>query len=178
MKDQLTAAPSLRSEATFIASIQQDLERRFPHARDAIGAGYVRYTSEDYTGAISYANRSWTSDPAHPSRLWTTSKAIFSAQTSRCRARTENLDPSVGCSAWALGEFDGHVHWVPNDDATGEMIYDRALWNANWLRSGGSLTYPSAETVVTVFGALEASDVVTVLVEERSNSQDDRSSDV
>src|SRR5579862_2279067 len=62
--------PISPSEATFISSIQKDLMARYPHASDAVAAGYVRYTNEDDTGAISYANLHWESDPAHPSQLW------------------------------------------------------------------------------------------------------------
>ncbi|MGH7329142.1 MAG: hypothetical protein ACREJX_12400, partial [Polyangiaceae bacterium] len=59
------------AEKSFAASVQADLARRFPTAADAERAGYVRYTSEDNTGAISYANRRFQSiDSKHPSQLW------------------------------------------------------------------------------------------------------------
>jgi hypothetical protein len=65
-------APSPNAaEAKFVSGIRSDLMARFPTAADAVKAGYIRYTNEDMTGAISYANREWTSsDAAHPSQLW------------------------------------------------------------------------------------------------------------
>src|SRR5215469_5347649 len=59
------------SEQAFASAIAADLMARFPTAADAEKAGYVRYTSEDETGAISYANMHWASaDIRHPSQLW------------------------------------------------------------------------------------------------------------
>lgn len=59
------------TEAPFVATVIKELGARFPTPEAAIKAGYIRYTDEDATGAISYANRAWTSaDAAHPSQLW------------------------------------------------------------------------------------------------------------
>ena len=59
------------SETPFVAKMTADIGSRFPTADAAVKAGYLRYTDEDDTGAISYANRQWTSsDAAHPSQLW------------------------------------------------------------------------------------------------------------
>src|SRR5579863_5234880 len=63
--------PMSASEQAFASAIATDLMTRFPTAADAERAGYVRYTSEDDTGAISYANLQWQSnDIRHPSQLW------------------------------------------------------------------------------------------------------------
>src|SRR5579863_4601 len=63
--------PLSTAEKAFVAGIQADLMQRFPTSADAIKAGYVRYTGEDDTGAISYANKQWQSaDAQHPSQLW------------------------------------------------------------------------------------------------------------
>lgn len=58
------------TEAPFVDRISADLRSRFPTPESAIKAGYVRFTDEDDTGAISYANRQWNSDEKHPSQLW------------------------------------------------------------------------------------------------------------
>lgn len=59
------------AEAPFVAAVVKDLSARFATPADAERAGYLRYTDEDDTGAISYANRKWSSaDAAHPSQLW------------------------------------------------------------------------------------------------------------
>ena len=155
--------PISSSEASLIASIQRDLGRRFPRAQDAIAAGYVLYTDEDYTGAFSYANRNWTSDPTHPSQLWYDKQDnLLGADFSVPRPHGEPRPSLWGVNPGRRVERNGHVRWVAKDHTTGEIIYDGAIRNANWVRAGGSLANPSAETVVTVLGALEANDVVVV----------------
>src|ERR1700722_11183231 len=64
------SGPPNAAEAGFVHAIQADLMKRFPAAADAEKAGYVRYTNEDDTGAISYADMHWQSDAHHPSQLW------------------------------------------------------------------------------------------------------------
>ena len=59
------------TEVAFVASIQKDLNARFPTPADAVKAGYFRYSNEDEDGAISYANLHWqSSNPQSPSQLW------------------------------------------------------------------------------------------------------------
>ncbi len=69
-----TAAPApSAAEAAFLAKIMRELPKRYPNPAAAAKAGYVRFTNEDQTGAISYANAggSWTAtDPLVPSQLW------------------------------------------------------------------------------------------------------------
>src|SRR5690349_21005626 len=104
--------PESASEKRFVASIQQDLMHRFPTARDAERAGYVRYTNVDETGAISYANCKWNSgDPKHPSQLWYDRDgnllgADFSITLTRSAARPNIWGINPG--RWA--ELDGHQH--------------------------------------------------------------------
>ena len=70
----MDAAPSGKptaAEAPFVAMASAYLRSRYATTAAAEQAGFVRYTNEDDTGAISYANKSWTSsDYAHPSQLW------------------------------------------------------------------------------------------------------------
>jgi len=68
--EKLSGIP-MATESPFVNRVSADLQMRFPTPESARRAGYVRYTDEDNTGAISYANRQWTSiDDAHPSQLW------------------------------------------------------------------------------------------------------------
>lgn len=154
--------PMSASEKAFVASIQTDLERRFPRADDAERAGYVRYTSEDDTGAISYANRQWQSaDSRHPSQLWYDKNGrLLGADFSRLQ--TGSTPPHVwGIAPGRWWQFDRHVHYVYND-ANGKTIYDSYLADDDWLNAGGSLTNPQPETLVKLGKVKNASDVVTV----------------
>jgi hypothetical protein len=152
------------SEQTFASTMAADLMARFPTAADAEKAGYVRYTSEDDTGAISYANMQWQSgDIRHPSQLWYDKNgrllgADFSVlvSTSPQRPRLWGVDPG----RWS--EFNGHVHWVSKDAATGALVYDGWMWDKKFAAAGGDPQHPDASMLVAMKKVPTAGDVVTV----------------
>lgn len=150
-------------EAQFIQSMQDDLFKRFPHAADALKAGYVRYTGVDGTGAISYANQQWVSDPTHPSQLWYDKNGnLLGADFSVPRPNGEPRPHLWGIDSGRWVEFNGHVHYVLKDPATGALTYDHWIWNQDFVAAGGSLDKPSADTVVKLGKASSAADVVTI----------------
>jgi hypothetical protein len=150
-------------EAQFIQSMQDDLYKRFSHASDAIKAGYVRYTGIDETGSISYANRQWISDPTHPSQLWYDKDGnLLGADFSVPRPNGEPRPHLWGIDPGRWVEFNGHVHYVLKDPATGALSYDHWIWNQDFVAAGGSLDNPSADTVVKLNRASNAADVVTI----------------
>jgi hypothetical protein len=155
--------PLNAAEKAFVAEIQADLPKRFPTAPDAERAGYVRYTTEDPTGAISYANRQWQSaDAMHPSQLWYDKNGnLLGADFSVLK--TGNTPPRLwGIHPGRWWEFDRHVHYVYRDPATGKLVYDSWVADDRFIRAGGSLTDPQADTLVKLGLVKSASDVVTV----------------
>ncbi|HTU82040.1 MAG TPA: hypothetical protein VMF61_07910 [Candidatus Acidoferrales bacterium] len=157
------AGPLSPDEQSWVDSMRRDLQSRFPHASDAIKAGYVRYTGEDDTGAISYANMQWTSDPTHPSQLWYDKNGnLLGADFSVPRPNNEPRPHLWGIDPGRWVEFNGHIHYVLKDPATNALSYDHWIWNADWVAAGGSLTDPSAETLVKLGKAANVSDVATV----------------
>jgi hypothetical protein len=154
--------PMSASEKQFVAAIQADLLKRFPTAADAQKAGYVRYTNEDETGAISYANMQWqTPDAGHPSQLWYDKNgqllgADFSVQTdSNTRPNRFGVNPG----RWF--EFDDHVHWV-GIDAHGKPTYDNYIMADKFKAAGGDPAHPTAADLVRMHKAAKESDVATV----------------
>ena len=138
--------------------------KRFPTAADAEKAGYVRYTEEDATGAISYANMQWFStDVRHPSQLWYDKNgqllgADYSVLYSSGAAR-----PSLwGVNPGRWVEFDGHIHWVSKDPATGKLVYDQWTWDKKFAAAGGDPEHPSAQTLVAMKKVSDPANVVTV----------------
>lgn len=155
--------PMSAAEKAFVASIQADLPARFPTAADAEKAGYVRYTGEDSTGAISYANRQWQSaDAKHPSQLWYDKNGqLLGADFSQLK--TGNTPPHLwGINPGRWWEFDRHMHWVTKDPVTGKMTYDLYGADDDWIAAGGSLTDPDAATLVKLGKVKDAGEVVTV----------------
>jgi hypothetical protein len=157
--------PLSPSETQFVASVQRDLMARYPHVSDAVKAGYVRYTGVDDTGAISYANQQWTSDPTHPSQLWyDTSGNLLGADFSVPRPNNEPRPQLWGINPGRWYELNGHVHYVIKDPSTGKTIYDQWIWNGDFVNAGGSLSKPSADTVVKL-GRVPSANYITTIFE-------------
>src|ERR1700722_3299096 len=150
------------AEALFVKSIQDDLNARFPTAADAEKAGYVRYTNEDETGAISYADMGWTpTDPNHPSQLWydKTGKLLgadFSVPYTPARPHLFGVEPG----RW--GEFSEHVHYVAKDRATGKLLYDKDDLVPKFDKASGDAKHPAPASLVKLHLVKSPSDVVTI----------------
>ncbi len=155
--------PLSASEAQFVQTVQRDLIVRFPHASDAEKAGYVRYTGVDDTGAISYANQRWASDPTHPSQLWYDKEGnLMGADFSVPRPNNEPRPQLWGINPGRWYEFNGHIHYVVKDPASGKTVYDQYIWNADFVKAGGDVSNPSAQTVAKMGKAANAADIVTI----------------
>jgi hypothetical protein len=157
------AGPPSATETQFVATVTRDLTARFPHVADAERAGYVRYTSADDTGAISYANRQWTSDPSHPSQLWYDAQGnLMGADFSVPRPNNESRPQLWGINPGRWYEFNGHVHFVIKEPDTGKTVYDQWIWNGDFVKAGGSLAKPSADTIVALGRVPSANYVATI----------------
>ncbi len=155
--------PLTPDESAFVAQATANLTSRFAHVRDALAAGYVRYTAPDDTGAISYANDRWTSEPTRPSQLfYDVDGNLLGADFSVPRAISRGRPNLWGINPCRWFEFNGHVHYVARDPKSGKMIYDQWVWNRDFVKSGGSLSDPSAKTLVRLGRVPNASDVVTI----------------
>ncbi|MDQ2907922.1 MAG: hypothetical protein M3R44_01060 [Candidatus Eremiobacteraeota bacterium] len=155
--------PQSAAETKFVRSIQADLMKRFSRAADAEKAGYVRYTGEDETGAISYADQHWQStDSRHPSQLWYDTKgnllgADFSVlKTTNARPRRWGINPG----RWY--EFDGHIHYVARDPRSGKLTYDKYVMEPTFAAAGGNVHHPSARTLVNMHRVVRTNDVATI----------------
>ncbi|HEX3457675.1 MAG TPA: hypothetical protein VHR97_06925 [Candidatus Baltobacteraceae bacterium] len=156
--------PADASENAFVGAIAKDLASRYPTAADAQKAGYVRYTIEDESGAISYANMQWQStDIRHPSQLWYDKNGqLLGADYSILVSRSPSRPQLWGVNPGRWVEFDGHMHWVTKDPATGALTYDQWAWDKAFVAAGGNPEHPSAATLVAMKKVDETGNVVTV----------------
>ena len=139
--------------------------RQYPTATDAEKAGYVRYTGEDETGAISYANvRQWqSSDIRHPSQLWYDKNGLLLGADYSVLVRTNPSRPRLwGVNAGRWVELDGHVHWVAKNPATGQTTYDHWATDDAFSAAGGNPERPGVGTLVAMKKVAGARDVVTI----------------
>jgi len=144
-------------EQAFVTKASTDLQKMYPTTADAVKAGFIRYTDEDETGAISYANQQWTSgDADHPSQLWydVAGKLIgadYSVPLTSTRPSLWGIDPA----RWQV--FHAHVHYGlvgPN----GTTTYGGA-GGAKFTSAGGSISAPTAEQLVAAGIAKSTTDV-------------------
>ncbi len=154
--------PLSPAETAFVASIQKDLMQRFPTAADAERAGYVRYTNEDDTGAISYANLQWNStDPQHPSQLWYDKNGQLLGADYSVPASSATRPTLFGVNPGRLYEFDDHVHYVLQD-ASGAKTYDHYIMAEKYKAGGGDPAHPMAADLVKMGKAKDTKEVATV----------------
>lgn len=145
------------AEEPFVTKATTELQARFPTAADAVKGGYIRYTDEDETGAISYANRNWTSaDAAHPSQLWYDVNgrllgADYSVPLSPEPPKLFGVDPS----RWQT--FRAHVHY--GLAGPGNTTVYGGVGAKTIEKAGGSAADPTAAALVAAGIAKSPGDV-------------------
>jgi hypothetical protein len=158
------AGPTNAAENSFVSELSQYLMDTYPTAADAEKAGFVRYTGVDDAGSISYAKREWTSsDYKHPCQLWySTSGKLLGADYCVPVAVSPGQPNLWGINPGRWGEFNGHIHYVTKDPATGQMKYDQWVWEKTFADAGGDINNPSAATLVALHKVASADQVVTI----------------
>ncbi len=156
LADDASGKPNA-AEAVFVSKVSSDLNARFATPGAALKAGYLRYTDEDGTGAISYANRQWSSaDAAHPSQLWYDVKGrLIGADYSEPQAGGPPNLFGVQPARWQ--KFGLHVHYGlagPNGTTTYGATGPKKLATV-----GGSAENPSAADLVKLGLAKTPGDV-------------------
>jgi len=154
--ETLSGRPS-DTEAAFVSKIAADLSSRFPTPAAARKAGYLRYTDEDDTGAISYADRQWTSkDEEHPSQLWFDAKNRLIGADYSVPMDGPKPPQLFGIRPERWQKFGAHVHYGiagPSGTTYG------GIGAKTLAKTGGSVTHPTAEALVAAGIAKRARDV-------------------
>ena len=134
-------------ELAFIESSARFVHVAYARPALAARAGFVRFTDEDRTGAISWANQHWTStDAEHPSEVWYDAKGrligvdytVLQTDTPD-RPRLWEIDPRRWISIRA------HMHygvWRDRRIAYGAMSTDR------FEEYGGTISLPDRQILV------------------------------
>jgi hypothetical protein len=165
-QDATYHGPMNASENAFVKAMAADLMARYPTAADAEKAGFVRYTPEDDTGAISYANFQWHStDVHHPSQLWYDKNGMLLGADYSVLYTSGSARPQLwGVNPGRWVEFDGHIHWVARDPSTGQLSYtaDEWAWDKAFAAAGGDLQHPAATTLVAMKKVSSADQVATI----------------
>ena len=166
-----TAAPApSAAEAAFLAKIMHDLPQKYPNPKAATAAGYVRYTNEDETGAISYANpaRFNTTSADAPAQLWyDVNGRLVGADFSVRRNPDASPAPApaslFGIDAKRFEKIGAHVHFVTCDKATGKCVYGKAV-GAKKYAAVGDVEHPTADGLVKTGAVKDAAAVSAVFL--------------
>ena len=166
-----TPAPSPNAaEATFLKRVMTELPKRYPTTQSAIKAGYVRYTNEDETGAISYANPAHfnTTDADAPAQLWyDVNGRLIGADFSVRRDPDASPAPSApslfGIDPKRFFKIGAHVHYVTCDQATKKCVYGKAV-GAKKYATVGDVEHPTADGLVKAGAVKDAAMVSAVFL--------------
>ena len=158
-------APMTSAETTAVSEIAATLNRRYPTPAAAEKAGYMRYTNEDDTGAISYANTHWEStSEALPSQLWyDVHGRLLGADYSVLVASHPKAPALFGFSPSRFGEESAHIHYVVKN-ADGSLTYSRAVGVKKYAAAGLDALHPTAAGLVKIGAVPAASNVATVFL--------------
>jgi hypothetical protein len=168
-----TAAPSpSAAEAAFLKKVMTSLPQRYPTTQSAMKAGYVRYTNEDETGAISYVNvKAWdTTDADVPAQLWYDVKGRLIGADFSVR-RDPDATPAPKAARPSLFGIDplrvitigAHIHYVTCDKTTGKCVYGKAV-GAKKYAAVGDVEHPTADGLVKVGAVKDAASVSAVFL--------------
>jgi hypothetical protein len=166
-----TAAPApSAAEAAFLAKIMRDLPARYPTTQSATRAGYVRFTNEDATGAISYANiKAWnTTDPDVPAQLWYDVNgrligADFSVRRDPAASPAPAAPSLFGINPKRFYTVGAHIHYVMCDKTSGKCVYGKAV-GAKKYATVGDVEHPTAEGLVKAGAVTDPGSVSAVFL--------------
>ncbi|GAC1573556.1 MAG: hypothetical protein NVS3B7_04950 [Candidatus Elarobacter sp.] len=162
-----TAAPSPNAaEAAFLEKIMRDLPKRYPNPKAATAAGYVRYTNEDETGAISYANPAHftTTSPGAPAQLWYDVKGRLIGADFSVRQDAAPKGPSLfGIDPKRFIKLPAHVHYVTCEKPSMKCTYGKAVGAAKYA-AVGDVEHPTANGLVKTGAVKDAASVRAVFL--------------
>ena len=146
------------TERAFVAQAAQFVQAHYATTKAASEAGFVRFTNEDKSGAISWANRRWTStDAKHPSQIWFDSNGkLIGADYSVLQADYPQAPQLWGINPGRWITLRAHVHYGLT---TSSGVEFHGMSAAKFSEGGGSLASPTKQTLVNMGLAKNVDDV-------------------
>lgn len=137
------------AERAFIVQASRFLHAHYATPQKAREAGFVQFTPEDRTGAISWANLHWTStDAEHPSQVWYDVKGrLIGADYSVPRTDTSQPPQLWGIDSRRWITINAHIHYGIE---TPQGVKFGAVGAKKFADAGGSIETPSKDTLVSM----------------------------
>ncbi len=151
------------SERAFITQSSRFVHKHYSTTAKAARAGFVRFTNEDKSGAISWANQQWTSvDANHPSQVWyDTSGRLIGVDYSILQNDTTQPPNLWGIKPERWSIIHAHIHYGLR---MGDAIKYGAIGAKRFSDEGGSIASPTKQALVNSGIAKSADDVAFVFL--------------
>jgi len=151
------------SERAFIAQSSRFVHRHYATTAEAARAGFVRFTNEDKSGAISWANQKWTSvDADHPSQVWYDSSGrLIGVDYSVLQNDTTQPPNLWGINPARWSTLRAHIHYGIRTD--GSIKYG-GMAAKRFSDAGGSVASPTKQTLVDLGIAKSPDEVAFVFL--------------
>lgn len=146
-------------EKKFVDEASRYVTKTYAKPDDAKKAGYVEFTPEDSTGAISWANRRWTSsDFEHPSQVWyDASGRVIGADYSVLQENSPQAPHLWGVDPRRWIKIGSHIHYgIKQPDGSIKL---GGLGRQRYAAAGGSLSAPTKQVLVAMGLAKSPDDV-------------------
>ena len=152
------------SEKKFITEASRFLHAHYPTPDAARKGGFIEFTPEDKTGAISWANLHWNSDDyEHPSQVWYDVQGrLIGVDYSILQADQAQTPHLWGIDPRRWTTFRPHIHYgIKMPD--GKVKFG-ATSVAKFKDAGGSIASPTKQTLVNMGIVKSPSDVAFVFL--------------
>jgi hypothetical protein len=152
-------------EKKAVSDIAATLNAAYPTPADAEKAGYVRYTNEDETGAISYADQRWESTSERsPSQLWyDVNGRLLGADYSVLAAGHPTPPTLFGIDASRFFSENAHIHYVVRN-GDGSLVYSRAVSVKKYAAAGLDPQHPTSAGLAKIGAVASPDQVATVFL--------------
>ncbi|HTX02682.1 MAG TPA: hypothetical protein VMD07_03290 [Candidatus Acidoferrales bacterium] len=163
MGEQKLSPHADAAERAFIARASRFVHKHYATTAAAARAGFVRFTNEDKSGAISWANQRWMSvDADHPSQVWyDASGRLIGVDYSVLQSDTTQPPNLWGINPARWSVFHAHIHYGLR--LAGGMKYG-AVSTKRFSEAGGSIASPTKQTLVDMGIAKNPSEVAFVFL--------------
>jgi hypothetical protein len=158
---KMSGQPSSQEEK-FVDDAGKYARAHWATTAEAKRAGFVEFTPEDKTGAISWANRNWTStDAHHPSQVWFDANGrLIGLDFSVLQSESPQAPQLWGIDSRRWIKIGQHVHYgVRQPDGS---IKFGGIGPPRFLAAGGSMSAPTKQVLVNMGLAKSADDVAFI----------------
>ncbi|HEY1727000.1 MAG TPA: hypothetical protein VGG22_01315 [Candidatus Baltobacteraceae bacterium] len=151
------------AEHAFITQSSRFVHKHYSTTEKAARAGFVRFTNEDKSGAISWANQQWTSaDVDHPSQVWYDSAGHLIGVDYSVLQNDTTVPPNLwGINPPRWSVIHAHIHYGLH---TPDGIKYGGAGTKRFSDAGGSVASPTKQTLVNMGIAKSPGEVAFVFL--------------